>query len=358
MATCDDPWRAMSILSNLVASWNERLRRASTPAITDARGESVPGSIASLESVRLGGTEQWVSLRGRDVRNPVFVFVCGGPCASEMALVRHYNPSLEDHFVVVMWDYRGAAKSFGALHQTAPTLNRHVEDLRELIEWLGRRFESRDIYLVGHSWGSVPALAFASRCGSQLAGYVGIGQIVNVEGGRLLAYERTLDLARAEGDRTAVWLMEQIGRPPYHGRWGRVAKHWALVQTALGRTGAASVKRVMRDMAAITWQAPEYSWVDRMNFVRALTLGMAETLPHTDGMDFVSFAPRLEVPAYFVMGRHDVLTPPDLVERYVEQLEAPRKRIIWFDRAAHLPPYEEPDRFVTAMVDEVLRDSA
>jgi pimeloyl-ACP methyl ester carboxylesterase len=339
-------------------TWGSRLRTFSTPPIVDPEGRVVAGSIASVESVHLGGTDQWVSLRGRDIDNPLFVFVCGGPCASEMALVRHYNRALEDHFVVVMWDYRGAAKSFDAIRHAPPTLDRHVEDLRELIEWLTTRIGKRRVFVLGHSWGSVPALAFARKHGSLLDAYIGVGQIVDVEAGRRLAYDRTLELARIENDRAAIWLLERIGPPPYHGRWGRVAKHWALVQAALRQRGASSVKRVMREMAAVSWQAPEYSWVDRFNFVRALTVGMAEALPHTDGVDFTSLAPRLEVPAYFVMGRHDVLTPPDLVERYVAKLEAPRKRIIWFDRAAHLPPYEEPDRFVAAMVDDVLRDLA
>lgn len=69
-------------------------------------------------------------------------------------------------------------------------------------------------------------------------------------------------------------------------------------------------------------------------------------------------APRIDVPVYFVSGRNDALTPPELIERYVEKLQAPRKRIIWFEHAGHLPPYEEPERFVSAMVDEVLRETA
>jgi FtsH-binding integral membrane protein len=44
---------------------------AATPPITNADGQPLPNSIASLEKVTLNGTEQWITIRGRDTRNPV-----------------------------------------------------------------------------------------------------------------------------------------------------------------------------------------------------------------------------------------------------------------------------------------------
>ena len=37
---------------------------AYTPPIVDAQGNTMPGSITSLEKVRLGGSDQWVGIRG------------------------------------------------------------------------------------------------------------------------------------------------------------------------------------------------------------------------------------------------------------------------------------------------------
>ena len=52
--------------------------RAQTPAITDAEGNPVPGSIASIERVKLGRVEQWLVIRGHNVDNPVLLFLSGG----------------------------------------------------------------------------------------------------------------------------------------------------------------------------------------------------------------------------------------------------------------------------------------
>jgi hypothetical protein len=66
----------------LVSQWT-----AHTPAITDSDGKPLPGSIAALEKVTLGGVEQWLIIRGHDVNKPVLLFLSGGPGASEAARV-------------------------------------------------------------------------------------------------------------------------------------------------------------------------------------------------------------------------------------------------------------------------------
>ena len=63
---------------------------AYTPPITDAQGKIVPGSIATLERVTLGGSEQWISIRGRRADNPVLLWLAGGPGGSQLATARHH----------------------------------------------------------------------------------------------------------------------------------------------------------------------------------------------------------------------------------------------------------------------------
>ena len=53
---------------------------AATPPITDASGEPIPGSIATLEKVTLNGSGQWITIRGQDVNNPILLNLgMGGP---------------------------------------------------------------------------------------------------------------------------------------------------------------------------------------------------------------------------------------------------------------------------------------
>jgi len=75
--------------------------------------------------------------------------------------------------------------------------------------------------------------------------------------------------------------------------------------------------------------------------------------------DLLKQAPKLEVPVYFFLGRHDrtVTASAALAERYFESLETPKgKHLIWFENSGHWPQLEEPDRF-RAVVTEALSKS-
>ncbi len=77
-------WRgiAVSLLGVFVVSFLAILTSqffARTPPILDSRGSPLPGSIAMLEKVNLNGSEQWISIRGKDVNSPVLLFLAGGP---------------------------------------------------------------------------------------------------------------------------------------------------------------------------------------------------------------------------------------------------------------------------------------
>jgi hypothetical protein len=79
--------------------------RAYTPAIRDSSGQVVPGSIASLEKIKLGGVEQWLVIRGHDTSNPVLLFLSGGPGASELSRVRYFSEPLEPPAALHVWNY-------------------------------------------------------------------------------------------------------------------------------------------------------------------------------------------------------------------------------------------------------------
>ena len=52
---------------------------ASTPPIRDANGGPLAGSVAELVTLRIGGENQSVLIRGHSVDNPVLLYLAGGP---------------------------------------------------------------------------------------------------------------------------------------------------------------------------------------------------------------------------------------------------------------------------------------
>ena len=69
-------------------------------------------SIKCSEHLTLDGTKMYLLGRGADRSAPVLVWLHAGPGGAERPLFRYFNSELENHFVVVYWDQRGAGRSF------------------------------------------------------------------------------------------------------------------------------------------------------------------------------------------------------------------------------------------------------
>ena len=126
------------------------------PAVVDAEGNEIPGSLASLEKVTLGGIDQWILIRAQDTSKPVLLFLHGGPGGAVMPWVDLFQPvQLEANFVVVHWDQRGAGKSYNqSLKAEDLSFDNFVSDTLELTDLLRERFDQGKIFLSGISWGS------------------------------------------------------------------------------------------------------------------------------------------------------------------------------------------------------------
>jgi pimeloyl-ACP methyl ester carboxylesterase len=97
--------------------------------------------------------------------------------------------------------------------------------------------------------------------------------------------------------------------------------------------------------------SPHYSLREAVQALQAIERTQERMLAPVNHFDLRTTVSRIEVPIVFFQGRHDVATPPDLVARYVDALDAPRgKSLVWFEASAHMPHYEEPARFREALL--------
>src|SRR5271165_2920597 len=129
---------------------------AGTPRIRPGGRAGSARGIAVLEKVRIGGSDQWVLERSEDVRNPVLLYLHGGPGTSQLTSNRRNTRHLEKFFTVVNWDQRGAGKSYRAISDAGRmNIGQFVADTRELTLYLLEKFGQERLVLVGHSWGTV-----------------------------------------------------------------------------------------------------------------------------------------------------------------------------------------------------------
>ena len=306
--------------------------------------------VESLERVTLGGIPQWILVRGWDQDNPVLLFLHGGPGFPETAVSRLFSTGLEKHFTVVHWDQRGAGKSyrFGE-DRSSWTIQDYVDDTHELIELLLHRFGKERLFLVGHSWGSVLGLRTARDHPELLHAFVGIGQVVNWREQEEISYRWVVERARSTGNTRAQEELATI-QPPYE----HPSEMWMERKWLAHFGGDFYDAQGMRKYVLAGALSPHYSVLDGLRFARGIGAPLEMWRNEIQETNFFRTAPHVGVPIYFFVGRRDYNTPFELVERYAETLEAPRKEIVWFERSAHSPNLEEPDRFQEAMVSRVL----
>jgi pimeloyl-ACP methyl ester carboxylesterase len=311
--------------------------RVRTPPIRDAEGRVIPGSIASLELVTLGGQEQYILIRGSDASNPVLMFLHGGPGMPMMYLAHRFQRELEREFLIIHWDQRGAGKSFAPdVPVESMSVEQFLSDARELIELVRSRYGAEKIYLAGHSWGSYLGMLFASRHPELLHAYIGIGQVVDGQRAAAIQDEFIRRRAVETGERQALEELETQGRAA-HEKWlfkfgGELHRHTSWLPFLW--TGL---------------QAPEYSLTDAMNVGRGSSFSSQHMRYDAIPGPLIEHVTKVDVPLYFFTGRHDYTTPFELVELYLERLQAPAKRIVWFEESAHFPFFEQPAEFAEAM---------
>jgi pimeloyl-ACP methyl ester carboxylesterase len=334
---------------------------AHTPPILGENDQPLPRSIASLEKVKLDGVEQWLIIRGYDVNKPVLLFLSGGPGASEAARVLRFNSELEKHFVVVIWEQRGCGKSYPSLNpKSALTIDQYASDVIELTEILRMRFDEQKIYLVGHSWGTIIGVRAAQARPDLFHAYVGTAQMVDVLETDQVIYEMVMEHSRQAGDTKFVQTLEAQGEPPYLGK-SPIQPYATLFGREYAIYEAPNIKdpeyRRDGDILMLMLKQPEYGWLDRLYYLLGLMNTFNVVYPQLQEMDFRLDAPRLDLPVYLMLGRHDMNNPYQIPEEYFNLLEAPSKQLYFFEDSGHGMIWEEADKFHNIMINTVLTET-
>jgi proline iminopeptidase len=337
-------------------------RPGTTPRITDANGDAVAGSIATLEKVHLPGGDQWISIRGYSQDNPVLLYLHGGPGQSGMPFTRFVYSDIAKDFVVVDWDQRGNGKSLPALDPTSTyTLDGIVEDAAALSRYLAKRFDERKIYLAGTSWGSTLGVLTIQRHPDLFYAFVGGGQMISQRETDARIYDDLMAFAERTGDSAVVDKLHDFGPPPYGDIYGNayVMEHYEALEPDY--TLIPEVQRIGDDhygeIGPLGVLGREYNLVEKVNVLRGLMETFAVVYPQLQQIDFRRDVTRLDVPVYMCRGTSELTARDDLAVEWFKALEAPEKHMYLLDHAGHAVLTERPDRLREVLNQTVLPET-
>lgn len=306
--------------------------------------------------VTLGGLPQKIHIKGNNEKNPILLFLHGGPGVCNRHTVMTTHADLCRYFTLVAWDQRGSGGSYRGAAVETLTVDRLVEDAHELVLWLCREFGRDKLFIIGGSWGSELGTLLAYRYPEHLAAYVGFGQVVNGAKNEELSYRFALEAARKAGDAKSIAILEKVG-PPVQGVYkggfdGMMAQRRVMMKYG-GYSQSRKKRSYFRSTVLPMMFSGEYSLSDLIGVAKGYKYVLTAMWPQVGATDLQRDCPRFEIPYFIFDGRLDQNTPAALVQDYFDGLTAPVKELIWFEHSGHNPMTDEPERFKALLVDRL-----
>lgn len=319
---------------------------AAAPTLFCAAAGAKERGVDESGFVRIGGIDQWVAVQGRDVRNPVLLFLHGGPGEAQSPFLSQFVP-WETAYTVVNWDQRGSGRTYGKNGAATPgmstpeaALDRLCEDAREVAQHACKRLAKKKVILVGQSWGAELGLRVVKRWPELFHAFVGTGQPV----GWRLEVEAQERWARAQataaGDQETLKALDDAASLPatdakrYRAsrkyRFSPSDLEYLKLSQALIGPGPAPKEGVVAD------------WLAGSNFTFTRVASIETVFDARDlGLD-------MPVPYFVIQGRDDHITSPDAAQAYLAEVHAPKKAFVPID-GGHWACFTNAPAFIEAL---------
>lgn len=307
--------------------------------------------------VMLGGQEQYLHIRGKDVNNPVIVWLHGGPASPDGCITYTFSDYLVDEYTVVCWDQRGCGRTYFKnrnidLNNEKVSFEQAQMDLDELVDYLCTRFKTEKVIIMGHSYGTMIGSKYALNHPEKVSAYIGVGQVVNLESD-IYSYEDALFIAKENKDDVSLMVEAYetyISNPtltnmlnlrryvsPYH-----VAKKEA-------NTLWLGLKSPYMGIDDFRWFMKQLSSLDDF-----LDLN-SPLFQYIQNVDVSDYGLEYQMPVGFISGAKDWTTPVKYTEDYFHAITAPKKDFQVLEDCGHQPQYDSSKEF-SKILKEMLDD--
>jgi pimeloyl-ACP methyl ester carboxylesterase len=291
--------------------------------------------------VPIGDIEQWVGIQGEDNRNPIILFLHGGPAEAQSPFLKEFAP-WEHDFTVVNWDQRGSGKTYGKNGAATPdmTVERMAADAIEVAQYALTKLAKPKLILVGHSWGALLGLYVIQRQPKLFSAFVGTGQPVNWT----LTIEDRERWARAQaamqGDTAALEALDDAASLPISDMKRVMASNeWRMSPSDKQYL---SIQRDFIGAPPFPTEGDVADWIAGSDFTGP------KLWPTIVGFDARKQFPTVPIPFLVIEGRDDHTVSLDAAKQYVEQVSAPRKAFVSIE-GGHFACFTNPGAFIDAL---------
>ena len=298
----------------------------------------------------INGVPQWITIRGRNLKNPVLLWLHGGP-GLHMSYLAPVFADWETDFTIVQWDQPGGGATLlknKDLPSGPMTVDRYTRDAIAVAEFVRAHLKVDKMVLMGVSWGTLLGVEMAQRRPELFSAYVGTAQAVGEKGNKL-GYGLALKAARERGDAAAVTALEKVGPPPY-----RTLEELFVRQQYSNPPGQPASPAELAATAAMTklmsgpppadahYNAPLPVPPD-FNFMATFMATQRAVFAETWSWEARHLGLTFKIPVFIFQGENDFNTPTATAREYFDEITAPKKAFAVIAGSSHftIPFHDE-----------------
>ncbi len=292
----------------------------------------------------INGIKQYVQVRGADRKNPLILFLHGGPGGSIAGLCHVLQAGWEDKFTVANWDQRNACKTYFANKEKAKkiaktgTMEDFIKDIDEVISYLHTVYDFEKLILMGFSWGSAIGSEYAKHHPENLLCYIGVGQHISYVDGLNFVCDKLSKLAKGdEKDLSKIKAFEaSIPTDPKMTKefMANLRSYIALGTKYISKSGKPFPLK-----ALLT--SPFLNFKEKISMFKSdftLLEGTLTTMMTYDFRENLSY----KVPVLFISGEEDFSCPTGMLDDCFDSISAPVKKFSIIPKAAHTCFFDQP----------------
>lgn len=259
---------------------------------------------------------------------PAVVFLHGGPGYNSVGFERAVGERLEGSLRMIYLDQRGCGRSAGGARDLPLGMDPTVADLERLREHLGLARWS----VIGHSFGGLLALVYASRHASSIERMVLVEATADVRA----ALEHQVQAMAEDPSSPEVVAIAREDGPPLD----RLVRIFQIV-------GRVEVQRRLH-WASPAAQRRAEAWDREAQLLDCTRDGVLPSYRDAGWTDaHPDLMQRLAPPSMLIAGRRSRVLGEDVVQRSAAAWGA---QAAWMEQSGHFPFVEEPERFAEVVV--------
>jgi pimeloyl-ACP methyl ester carboxylesterase len=309
-------------------------------------------SVNSLESVTINNSKQWILVRGKKAVAPLIIHVQGGPGlpiipeAAAMEKLWH----LEKDFLVAYWDQRDCGKSYSK--ETDPgsiNFSQLSEDLLSCTKWLLKKYDQDKAIIIGYSIGASLALMAASKDSSHFDSLFLVGVDIDVPYANQFAMKFAIEKAQIKNNPKLLEEANQLSRTPISNT--KLFQRRAKLLTDLGGIKVDSnYNQLLFSSISNMIFSKAYRLGDILKTIKGMEECQNALLPELNELNLFDRVSCIKVPVHFIQGKKDAVAPYEMALKYYDYLQAGKKTFTSFEHSAHMPHYDESEKFSNLLI--------